>query len=192
VKPLRILVVDDESIIRMDLREMLIELGHEVVGEAGTGEEALALVEQLDPELLFLDLKMPGMGGMEALRRLAQTGPRPVIVLTAFSERSIMEEAIELGARAYIVKPFQAATVMPAIHLAVAHYEELRALQDENASLKEAVAASKLVSRAKGLLAEREGLTEREAFRRIQKMSMDHNKKMKDVAEAVILLYEST
>ena len=135
---------------------------------------------------------MPGMGGMEALRRMAETKPRPVIVLTAFSERTIMEEAIELGARAYIVKPFQAATVVPAIHLAMAHFEELRALQDENASLKEAVAASKLMSRAKGLLAEREGLTEREAFRRIQKMSMDHNKKMKDVAEAVILLYENT
>ncbi len=188
---LRILIADDESIIRMDLREMLAELGHEVVGEAGTGEEALELAERLDPELLFLDLKMPGMGGMEVLRRIAETRPRPVIVLTAFSERSIMEEAIDLGARAYIVKPFQAATVVPAIHLAMAHFEELRALQDENASLKEAVAASKLMSRAKGLLAEREGLTEREAFRRIQKMSMDHNKKMKDVAEAVILLYES-
>jgi AmiR/NasT family two-component response regulator len=191
MKSLRILVVDDESIIRMDLREMLVELGHEVVGEAGTGEEALELAEQLDAELLFLDLKMPGMGGMEVLRRMAESHPRPVIVLTAFSERTIMEEAIELGARAYIVKPFQAATVVPAIHLAMAHFEELRALRDENASLKDAVAASKLMSRAKGLLAEREGLTEREAFRRIQKMSMDHNKKMKDVAEAVILLYET-
>jgi two-component system, response regulator PdtaR len=192
MKPLRILVVDDESIIRMDLREMLTELGHDVVGEAGTGEEALAAVEQLDPELVFLDLKMPGMGGMEVLRRMAESKPRPVIVLTAFSERTIMEEAIEFGARAYIVKPFQAATVVPAISLAVAHFEELRALREENATLKEAIAASKLMSRAKGLLAEREGLTEREAFRRIQKMSMDHNKKMKDVAEAVILLYETT
>lgn len=192
MKPLRILIVDDESIIRMDLREMLTELGHDVVGEGGTGEEALAAVEQLDPELVFLDLKMPGMSGMEVLRRMAESKARPVIVLTAFSERTIMDEAIELGARAYIVKPFQVATVVPAIRLAIAHFDELRALQEENASLKEAVAASKLMSRAKGLLAEREGLTEREAFRRIQKMSMDHNKKMKDVAEAVILLYENT
>ena len=189
MQSLRILIADDESIIRMDLREMLEEMGHEVVGEAADGYEAVTLAQSLDPELVFLDIKMPRMDGLEALRLMNEEEARPVVVLTAFSERSVIERAVELGAKAYLVKPFEAANLLPAIHLAVAHSSELRVLRDENASLKEAIRASKLVNRAKALLAEREGLSENDAFRRIQKISMDKNKRMVDVAEAIITLF---
>ena len=173
----------------MDLREMLEEMGHEVVGEAADGYEAVTLAQSLDPDLVFLDIKMPRMDGLEALRLMNEEEARPVVVLTAFSERSVIERAVELGAKAYLVKPFEAANLLPAIHLAVAHSSELRVLRDENASLKEAIRASKLVNRAKALLAEREGLSENDAFRRIQKISMDKNKRMVDVAEAIITLF---
>lgn len=183
---LRILIADDESIIRMDLREMLTEMGHEVVGEAGDGEEAVNLAQSLDPDLVFLDIKMPRVDGLEALRRMNSEEVRPVVVLTAFSERSVVEQAVEFGAKAYLVKPFAPASLLPAVHLAMAHSSELRTLRAENASLSETIRAGKLVNRAKALLAEREGVTEGEAFRRIQKLSMDKNRKMVDVAEAII------
>lgn len=186
---LRILIADDESIIRMDLREMLTHMGHDVVGEAGDGHEAVSLARDLDPDLVFLDIKMPRMDGLEALRRMNNEEIRPVVVLTAFSEKSVIEQAIELGAKAYLVKPFESTNLLPAVHLAMAHSSELRALRDENASLKEAIRASKLVNRAKALLAECEGLSEHEAFRRIQKISMDKNKRMVEVAEAIITLF---
>lgn len=186
---LRILIADDESIIRMDLREMLTDMGHDVVGEARDGEEAVDLARSLDPDLVFLDIKMPRVDGLEALRRMNSDVVRPVVVLTAFSERSVVEQAVELGAKAYLVKPFAPANLLPAVYVAMAHSTELRVLRGENATLKEAVRASKLVNRAKALLAERESVTEGEAFRRIQKMSMDKNRKMADVAEAVIALF---
>ncbi len=186
---LRILIVDDESIIRMDLREMLTEMGHDVVGEADDGDKAVSLARSLDPDLMFLDIKMPRMDGLEALRLMNREDARPVVVLTAFSERSVIEQAVELGARAYLVKPFESANLLPAIHLAMAHSSELRALRDENESLKEAIRASRLVNRAKALLAEQEGINEHEAFRRIQKLSMDKNRKMADIAEAIITLF---
>lgn len=189
---LRILIADDESIIRMDLREMLTDMGHEVVGEAADGYEAVSLAQSLDPDLVFLDIKMPRMDGLEALRLMNGEEARPVVVLTAFSERSVIERAVELGAKAYLVKPFEAANLLPAIHLAMAHSSELRVLRDENASLKEAIRASKLVNRAKALLAEREGLSENDAFRRIQKISMDKNKRMVEVAEAIITLFSKS
>ncbi len=186
---LRILIADDESIIRLDLREMLVEMGHEVVGEAADGYEAVSLARSLDPDLVFLDIKMPRMDGLEALGLMNGEEARPVVVLTAFSERSVIERAVELGAKAYLVKPFESANLVPAIHLAMAHSSELRVLREENASLKEAIRASKLVNRAKALLAEREGLNENDAFRRIQKISMDKNKRMAEVAEAIITLF---
>lgn len=192
VQMLRILIADDESIIRMDLREMLEGLGHEVVGEAGDGDEAVRLARSLDPDLVFLDVKMPRTDGLEALRLMNCERIRPVVILTAFSERSVIERAIELGAKAYLVKPFDSINLLPALHLAMAHSAELRTLRDENESLKETIRASKLVNRAKALLAAHEGLSEAEAFRRIQKLSMDKNKKMADIAEAVITLLAKT
>lgn len=188
-RKLRILVVDDESIIRMDLREMLTELGHEVVAEAATGQEAVLQARKFDPDLVFLDIKMPGMNGLEALSHMNGEKLRPTIVLTAFSEARIVDKAVELGAKAYIVKPFQATSLLPAIRLAMAHFQELRALSEENTSLKETIDVSKLVSRAKGLLMEHEGLSEQEAFRKIQTTSMEENRKARDVAEAIILVY---
>lgn len=189
---LRILIVDDEAIIRMDLREMLSEMGHEVVGEAGDGEQAVSLARSLDPDLIFLDIKMPRMDGLEALRRMNCETVRPVVILTAFSEPMVVEEAVELGAKAYLVKPFAPANLLPAIHVAMAHSAELHTLRSENETLKETVRASRLVNRAKALLAEHEGVSEGEAFRRIQKLSMDKNRKMSEIAEAVIGLLATT
>ena len=189
MEKLRILIVDDESIIRIDLRERLTQMGHEVVGEAWSGEEAIIRAHELKPDLIFLDIKMPGMDGLEALAYINEQGARPVIILTAFSDRTFIEKAAELGAAAYIMKPFEEHQILPAIHLAVSHFEELQSLRAENESLKETVEVSRLVNKAKTLLAEHEGLTENQAFRKIQKMSMDRNKKMKDVANAVILVY---
>ncbi len=187
--PLRILVVDDETIIRMDLAEILTRMGHQVVGHAATGEDAVEKCRELDPDLVFLDIKMPGMDGFSALRHMNEEKLRPVIILTAFSDVDLIEQAVELGVAAYLIKPFEESKLLPAIHVAVSHFRELQALRTENTSLKETVEASRLVNRAKLLLAERENLSEAEAFRRIQKVSMDKNKKMKEVAEAVILLY---
>jgi AmiR/NasT family two-component response regulator len=187
--PLRILVVDDEAIIRMDLAEILTRLGHEVVGQASSGKEAVAKSAELDPDLIFLDIKMPDMDGLSALRLMNEDKIRPVIILTAFSDIDLIKQAVELGVAAYLVKPFEASRLLPAIHVAMSHYRDLQALRAENMSLKETVEMSKLVNRAKMLLAQRENITEGEALRRIQKVSMDKNKKMKEVAEAVILLY---
>lgn len=192
MKRLRMFIADDESIIRIDLREMLSEMGHEVVGEATTGKEAVWKILELDPDLVFLDIKMPIMDGLEALSKINEQKLYPVIILTAFSEKDLIEKAVKLGAKAYIVKPFRSAVLEPAIQLALAYFNELKVLQEENATLKETLELSKLINKAKGLLMEHEKLSEQEAFRKIQKLSMDRNKKMREVAEAVILVYEKT
>ncbi len=192
MKRLRIFIADDESIIRIDLREMLSEMGHEVVGEATTGKEAVWKILELDPDLVFLDIKMPIMDGLEALSKINEQKLYPVIILTAFSEKDLIEKAVKLGAKAYIVKPFRSAVLEPAIQLAFAYFNELKVLQEENATLKETLELSKLINKAKGLLMEHEKLSEQEAFRKIQKLSMDRNKKMREVAEALILVYEKT
>lgn len=192
MKRLRIFIADDESIIRIDLREMLSEMGHEVVGEATTGKEAVWKIKELDPDLVFLDIKMPIMDGLEALSKINEQKLYPVIILTAFSEKDLIEKAVKLGAKAYIVKPFRSAVLEPAIQLALAYFNELKVLQEENATLRETLELSKLINKAKGLLMEHEKLSEQEAFRKMQKLSMDRNKKMREVAEAVILVYEKT
>lgn len=192
MKRLRIFIADDESIIRIDLREMLSEMGHEVVGEATTGKEAVWKILELDPDLVFLDIKMPIMDGLEALSKINEQKLYPVIILTAFSEKDLIEKAVKFGAKAYIVKPFRSAVLEPTIQLALAYFNELKVLQEENATLKETLELSKLINKAKGLLMEHEKLSEQEAFRKIQKLSMDRNKKMREVAEAVILVYEKT
>ena len=192
MKRLRILIADDESIIRIDLREMLTEMGHEVVGEATTGEEAVRKIAEIDPDLVLLDIKMPVLDGLEALQQINEQKLYPVIILTAFSQKDLIEKAVKLGAKAYVVKPFRSADLEPAIQLALAHFNELGVLQQENATLRETIELSRLINKAKRLLMEHEKLSEQEAFRRIQKLSMDRNKKMKEVAEAVILVYEKT
>jgi response regulator NasT len=192
MKRLRIFIADDESIIRVDLREILTELGHDVVGEATTGEEAVQKIRELDPDLIFLDIKMPVMDGLEALTKINEQKLYPVVILTAFSQKDLVEKAVKLGAKAYVVKPFRSAVLDPAIQLALAHFNELKVLREENATLKEAVELSKLINKAKGLLMEHEKLSEQEAFRKMQKISMDRNKKMREVAEAFILIYEKS
>ena len=192
MKRLRIFIADDESIVRIELREMLSEMGHEVVGEATTGEEAVRKIKELDPDLVFLDIKMPVMDGLEALSKINEQKLYPVIILTAFSQKDLVEKAVKLGAKAYVVKPFRSAVLEPAIQLALAHFNEFKVLQEENATLKETIELSKLINKAKGLLMEHEKLSEQEAFRKIQKMSMNKNKKIREVAEAVILVYEKS
>jgi len=192
MKRLRIFIADDESIIRIDLREMLSEMGHEVVGEATTGEEAVRKIKELDPDLVFLDIKMPVMDGLEALSKINEQKLYPVIILTAFSQKDLVEKAVKLGTKAYVVKPFRSAVLEPAIQLALAHFNEFKVLQEENATLKETIELSKLINKAKGLLMEHEKLSEQEAFRKIQNMSMNKNKKIREVAEAVILVYEKS
>jgi len=192
MKRLRIFIADDESIIRVDLREILTELGHDVVGEATTGEEAVQKIRELDPDLIFLDIKMPVMDGLEALTKINEQKLYPVVILTAFSQKDLVEKAVKHGAKAYVVKPFRSAVLDPAIQLALAHFNELKVLREENVTLKEAVELSKLINKAKGLLMEHEKLSEQEAFRKMQRISMDRNKKMREVAEAFILIYEKS
>jgi len=182
----RILIADDEPLIRVDLRELLEEIGHQVVAETGDGKEVMAVIDTIRPDLVILDIKMPGMNGIEVARRIAHE--YPVIILTAFSERSFIEQAKDAGVMAYITKPFRDGTLTPAIELAVNHYLEKAALTEKVAQLKEQLDTRKIIDRAKGLLMDRQGLTEAQAYRHIQTISMNKNKSMKDVAEAIILM----
>jgi len=183
---IRVVIADDESIICMDLREMLSNLGYLVVGEAGDGRSAVNLARELRPDVVLMDIKMPDMDGIEAARVLTEERIAPVVMLTAFSQRDLVEQAREAGAMAYVVKPFDASDVVPAIEIAMARFAEIRALDDEIEDLEERLASRKIVDQAKGLLQESLGLTEPEAFRWIQKTAMDLRKSMREVAEGVI------
>lgn len=182
----RVLVAEDVALIRLDLVELLTEEGYEVVGEAGDGEQALALARELDPDLVVMDVKMPKMDGITAASAIAEERIAPVVMLTAFSQRELVERASDAGAMAYVVKPFDASDVVPAIELAMARYAEIRAVEEEVADLEERFESRKIVDQAKGLLQEGLGLTEPEAFRWIQKTAMDLRKSMREVAEGVI------
>ncbi len=182
----RVLVAEDEALIRLDLVELLTGEGYDVVGEASNGEEAVTLARELEPDLVVMDVKMPRMDGITAASTIAEERIAPVVMLTAFSQRDLVEQAREAGAMAYVVKPFDASDVVPAIELAMARYAEIRALDDEVADLEERLASRKAVDQAKGLLQEGLGLTEAEAFRWIQKTAMDLRKSMREVAEGVI------
>ena len=182
----KVLVAEDEALIRLDLVELLTGEGYEVVGEAGNGEEALKLARELEPDLVVMDVKMPVMDGITAATHIAEDRIAPVVMLTAFSQRELVERAREAGAMAYVVKPFDASDVVPAIELAMARYAELRAVEEEVEDLQERFESRKLVEQAKGLLQEGLGLTEPEAFRWIQKTAMDLRKSMREVAEGVI------
>lgn len=189
-KKLRILLVDDESIIRLDLREMLKEHGHDVVGEASDGQMAIELANQLSPDLILMDIKMPTMDGLEAVRRINQNRRIPTIMLTAYSQPELVEQAVELGVFAFLVKPIKEHDILPTIEVVLGRAEEMQALEKEVGSLKETLETRKLVEKAKGILMESYGLSEAAAFRRIQKLSMDKRKPLKEVADAIILARE--
>ncbi|MEE9965674.1 MAG: response regulator [Propionicimonas sp.] len=183
---LRVLVAEDEAVIRLDLVELLTEEGYQVVAEASDGEEALRLARELTPDLVVMDVKMPKMDGITAAAQIAEERIAPVVMLTAFSQRELVERARDAGAMAYVVKPFDASDVVPAIEIAMGRFAEIRAVEAEVSDLEERFASRKAVDQAKGLLQEGLGLTEPEAFRWIQKTAMDLRKSMREVAEGVI------
>jgi AmiR/NasT family two-component response regulator len=182
----RVVVAEDESLIRLDLVEMLGEEGYEVVGEAGDGEQAVALATELRPDLVVMDVKMPKLDGISAAEKIASQRIAPVVMLTAFSQRELVDRAREAGAMAYVVKPFGKDDLVPAIEIAMARYAEILAVEAEVADLEERLESRKIVDKAKGLLQVGLGLTEPEAFRWIQKTAMDLRKSMREVAEGVI------
>ncbi|HEX7354880.1 MAG TPA: response regulator [Mycobacteriales bacterium] len=182
----RVLVAEDEALIRLDLKEMLEEEGYDVCGEAGDGESAARLAEELRPDLVILDVKMPVLDGIAAAERIAAARIAPVIILTAFSQRDLVERARAAGAMAYLVKPFQKKDLLPAIEMAMSRYAELAALEAEVSDLHERLEARKVVDRAKGVLQADHGLPEAEAFRWIQKEAMNQRRSMRSVAESVL------
>jgi response regulator NasT len=182
----RVVIAEDEALIRLDLKEMLEEEGYSVVGEAGDGETAVKLAEEHRPDLVILDVKMPVLDGISAAERIAGEKLAPVLMLTAFSQRELVERARDAGAMAYLVKPFSKSDLVPAIEMAVSRFQELRALEAEIADLSLRLETRKLVDRAKSVLQTKYGLTEPAAFRWIQKTSMDRRMSMQAVAQAVI------
>ena len=184
--PRRVVVAEDESLIRMDIVEILRDNGFDVVGEAGDGETAVALATELRPDLVIMDIRMPQLDGIEAAKRLSENHIAPVVLLTAFSQKELVEQASEAGALAYVVKPFTPNDLLPAIEIALSRYQQILTLESEVADLVERFETRKLVDRAKRLLNERMGLSEPEAFRWIQKASMDRRTTMQAVAQAVI------
>jgi response regulator NasT len=182
----KVLVAEDDSLIRMDLIEMLREEGYDVVGEAPNGQAAVDLTEKLSPDLVIMDIKMPVRDGIDAAAEIASKRLAPVVMLTAFSQRDFIEKAREAGAMAYLVKPFTKADLVPAIEVAVSRYQELRELEKEVASMADRLETRKLVERAKGLLMEKQSLSEPEAFKWIQRAAMDRRTTMKAVAQVVV------
>jgi response regulator NasT len=184
--PRRVVIAEDEALIRLDLKEMLEEDGYEVVGEAGDGETAVRLTVENVPDLVILDVRMPILDGISAAERIAADRIAPVVILTAFSQRELVERARDAGAMAYLVKPFTKADLVPAIEMAMSRFQEIKSLEAEVGSLEERLETRKALDRAKGLLQGARGWSEQEAFRFIQKTSMDRRMTMRAVAEAVI------
>jgi two-component system, response regulator PdtaR len=191
VERTRVIIADDESVIRADLREMLTTLGYLVVGEVGDGLSAVNLARELKPDVVIMDIKMPNMDGIDAAKILTQEKIAPVLLLTAYSQRDLVDRAREAGVVGYLVKPFREQEIAPAIDIALARFQEFRELEKQVGDLKETLETRKIVDRAKGLLMDQQGLTEAEAFRKIQKMSMNTRKPMKEIAEAIILAQEA-
>jgi response regulator NasT len=183
---LRIVIADDEAVIRMGLRAMLEERGYRVVGEAGDGRRLLELVERLRPDLVFLDIKMPGLDGLAAAERLAETHRLPVIVLTAYGERDLVERARQAGVMGYLMKPLREADLQPAIEVALARFRDLQALAQEVSGLQETLEVRKLVERAKGVLMQRLGLGEEDAYLRMQRASRNTRRPMKEIARRIL------
>ncbi|HEV2902123.1 MAG TPA: response regulator [Gaiellaceae bacterium] len=189
---MRILVAEDETIIRLDLRNLLEESGHEVCAEARDGQEAVDLAREHQPDLAILDVKMPRLDGIEAARTILEERPIPIVMLTAYGQDELVSRAVEAGVFGYLVKPFREVDLLPAIATARARHEELAELREEADSLAEALAARKAIERAKGLLMERDGLSEEEAFKRLRKASQVSGKPLKVVAEALIATLDSS
>ena len=182
----RVLIAEDEALIRLDLAEMLVEEGYDVVGEAGDGETAVRLVEELKPDLVILDIKMPIMDGLAAAEKIAGARLAPVVILTAFSQRDLVERARAAGAMAYLVKPFQKSDLVPAIEIALSRFSEVSALESEVVELTERLETRKAVERAKGALMTQYGMTEPQAFKWIQRTAMDHRMTMREVADRIL------
>ncbi len=187
----RVIIADDESIVRMDLKEMLTNLNYLVVGEVGDGKSAVNLARELKPDVILMDIKMPDMDGIEAAKILTEEQIAPVVLLTAFSQKELVDRAKEAGVVGYLVKPFREADLLPAIEVALARFDEFKQVHQEVQDLQNALETRKLVDRAKGILMDVQSLDEGEAFRRIQKMSMNTRKPMKEVAEAIILAHKA-
>lgn len=184
--PRRVVIAEDETLIRLDLAEMLGEEGYEVVGEAGDGQQAVDLATELKPDLVIMDVKMPRRDGIDAAAEIASNRIAPVVILTAFSQRDLVERARDAGAMAYLVKPFSKSDLVPAIELAASRYSEIAALEKEISDLSDRMETRKLVERAKGVLMRTQGLSEPEAFKWIQRTAMDRRTTMKAVADVVL------
>jgi response regulator NasT len=185
-----VLLAEDEAIERQDLRELLESLGYAVVGEAGDGQTAVNLARELRPDITIMDIEMPVMDGITASKVLWEDKICPVLLLTAYSQKELVERAREAGVMGYLVKPFRETEVTPAIEVALARYDEMRTLEEEVTDLSDQLETRKLVDRAKGILMDTKGLTEAEAFRRIQKMSMNTRRPMKEIAQAIVITAE--
>src|SRR5713226_4616004 len=183
---LRILIAEDETIIRLDLRDLLVRAGFDVCAEARDGEEAVELARSEQPDLAVMDVKMPKLDGIDAARRILEERPIPIVMLTAYGQEEIVSRAVEAGVFGYLVKPFREQDLLPAIQAARARHEELQAVREEAESLADALAARKAIERAKGLLMEKEGLSEAEAFMRLRKASQVSGRPLKVIAEAVV------
>ena len=182
----RVVIAEDEAIIRLDLKEILEEEGYEVVGETGRGDEAVDLVRQHDPDLAILDIRMPGMDGLSAAREIAGNRRSAVLILTAYSQRNLIEEARDAGALAYLIKPFQRSELIPAIEVALGRFKEMKSLESEVKGLEDQLETRKVVDRAKGVLIDREKMSESDAFRHIQQRAMNERKGMRRVAEEIL------
>lgn len=182
----RVVIAEDEAIIRLDLKETLQEEGYDVVGETGRGDEAVQLVKELTPDLAILDIKMPGLDGLAAAREISAERQSAVLILTAFSQRDLIEQARDAGALAYLVKPFQRSELIPAVEVALGRFREMQALFDQNSSLEDQLETRKVVDRAKGKLMDEHGLSESDAFTWIQKRAMQDRRTMRVVAADVV------
>jgi len=187
VNQLRLVIADDESIIRMNLRETLVGLGYLVVGDAGDGVSAIHLARELRPDLVIMDIKMPKLDGIAAAKVLTEEKIAPVLLLTAYSDRELVERARDAGVVNYIVKPFREAELLPAIEIALARFAEFNSMATELGDLKDTMETRKLVERAKGVLMDTQGLKEQDAFRKIQQLSMNTRKTMREIAQAILL-----
>ena len=182
----KILIAEDEAIIRLDLKESLEAEGYEVVGETGRGDEVIGLVRSLEPDLVILDIKMPGMTGIQAAEIITEEGLAAVILLTAFSQQELVQQASNAGVLAYLVKPFQRSDLVPSIELALGRYKEITSLKEEKTLLENNLESRKVIDRAKGMLTDKYGLKESDAYRYIQKKAMTERTTMKDIAETIL------